>query len=189
MRLKGRGRKVRRILPAEQPPVALHFGQTRCRPQCLAQATYTQGSPEQPGNRQNSGFFPSFSSLHSEDLQTGSGQAIDGGNRLKEEMMNLQDLARYDGRDGRKAYVAVSGSIYDVTGSPLWSHGDHQGEHQAGRDLTEELRTAPHVRMVIDRFPIVDQLTADEPAAGGAGKWLLAGALLLVAVIAGALLI
>jgi len=102
--------------------------------------------------------------------------------------MNLQDLARYDGREGRKAYVAVSGSIYDVTGSPLWPNGDHQGEHQAGRDLTEELRTAPHVRMVIDRFPIVDQLTADEPATGGAGKWLLAGALLLVAVIAAALL-
>jgi len=81
--------------------------------------------------------------------------------------MTLEELSQYDGRNGRKAYVAVQGKIYDVTQSPLWAGGDHQGDHQAGGDLTEELKSAPHVRAVIDRFPVVAELTAAEPSAGG----------------------
>lgn len=77
--------------------------------------------------------------------------------------MTLEDLANYDGRDGRKAYVAVNGKIYDVTASPLWDNGDHQGAHQAGADLSDDLPRAPHVRAVIERFPVVGQLEAPEP--------------------------
>jgi predicted heme/steroid binding protein len=77
--------------------------------------------------------------------------------------MTKAELAKHDGRDGRPAYVAVSGKIYDVTASPMWSGGDHQGAHQAGADLTEELKSAPHVRAVIERFPVVGQLAADPP--------------------------
>ena len=80
--------------------------------------------------------------------------------------MTLQELARHDGSNGRQALVAVNGKIYDVTASPFWSGGDHMGEHQAGRDLTEELKSAPHVRSVIERFPLVDQLTGAEEASG-----------------------
>lgn len=80
--------------------------------------------------------------------------------------MTLQELAQHDGRNGRKAYIAVNNKVYDVTHSPLWSGGDHQGAHQAGCDLTEELKSAPHVRAVIDRFPVVAELTTTEPAAG-----------------------
>jgi predicted heme/steroid binding protein len=77
--------------------------------------------------------------------------------------MTKEELAKFDGRDGRKAYVAVSEKVYDVTDSPLWQAGDHQGMHQAGVDLTEELKTAPHVRTVVDNFPIVDHLVEPEP--------------------------
>lgn len=72
--------------------------------------------------------------------------------------MTIQELAKYDGRDGRSAYVAVSGVIYDVSNSPLWQNGLHEGAHQAGQDLTAELKLAPHVRTVIERFPIVGQI-------------------------------
>lgn len=72
--------------------------------------------------------------------------------------MTREELSFFDGREGRKAYVAVSGNIYDFTGSDHWQNGDHEGAHQAGRDLTEELKTAPHVRAVIERFPVVDTL-------------------------------
>lgn len=72
--------------------------------------------------------------------------------------MTKQELAQHDGRDGRPAYVAVNGTIYDVTASPLWQGGDHQGSHQAGHDLTEELKSAPHVRAVVERFPVVGRL-------------------------------
>ena len=74
--------------------------------------------------------------------------------------MTKNELAKFDGRDGRPAYVAVNDTIFDVSTSPLWQGGDHQGAHQAGADLTEELKSAPHVRMVIERFPVVGKLEA-----------------------------
>ena len=72
--------------------------------------------------------------------------------------MTIQELARFDGCDGRSAYVAVSGVIYDVSTSQRWKDGDHEGAHQAGRDLTEELKSAPHVRTVVERFPVVGKI-------------------------------
>lgn len=77
--------------------------------------------------------------------------------------MTRDELSQYDGRDGRAAYVAVSGTIYDVSESTYWRDGSHEDQHQAGHDLTEKLRSAPHVRTVVERFPVVDRLT--EPAA------------------------
>ncbi|NIQ93977.1 MAG: cytochrome B5, partial [Desulfuromonadales bacterium] len=75
--------------------------------------------------------------------------------------MTREELARNDGREGRKAFVAVNGTIYDFTGSKLWQDGAHEALHQAGRDLTEELKSAPHVRAVVERFPVVGKL--EEP--------------------------
>ncbi|WP_305046924.1 cytochrome b5 domain-containing protein [Geoalkalibacter sp.] len=77
--------------------------------------------------------------------------------------MTLEELANFDGRDGRKPYVAVGGKVYDVSTSPLWEQGDHQGLHQAGADLTAELATAPHVRAVVERFPVVGTIEEPDP--------------------------
>lgn len=77
--------------------------------------------------------------------------------------MTLAELAEHDGRDGRRAYIAVSGTVYDVSDSPHWENGLHPPDHQAGRDLTDELSKAPHVRAVIERFPAVG--TLEEAAA------------------------
>ncbi len=72
--------------------------------------------------------------------------------------MTIEDLAKFDGRAGRAVYIAVSNVVYDVSGSPLWQEGQHKGAHRAGRDLTEELKSAPHVRTVIERFPVVGKI-------------------------------
>ena len=72
--------------------------------------------------------------------------------------MTIEELSKYDGRDGRSAYVAVSGVIYDVSSSQHWQGGNHEGAHQAGLDLTEELKSAPHVRTLVERFPIVGKI-------------------------------
>ncbi|HML37433.1 MAG TPA: cytochrome b5 domain-containing protein [Bacillota bacterium] len=44
-------------------------------------------------------------------------------------------LLEFDGKEGRRAYVAVGGIIYDVTDFPPWSGGIHNGL-LAGADLT-----------------------------------------------------
>ena len=72
--------------------------------------------------------------------------------------MTIEELARFDGGDGRAAYVAVGGVIYDVSTSPRWKGGQHEGRHQAGQDLSDELKSAPHLRTVIERFPVVGKI-------------------------------
>jgi len=72
--------------------------------------------------------------------------------------MTKEELAAFDGKDGRKAYVAVNGKVFDVTASPYWQAGNHQNVHSAGGDLTADLLKAPHVRSVIERFPVVAAL-------------------------------
>jgi len=67
-------------------------------------------------------------------------------------------LARCDGRGGNPAYVAFEGLVYDVTGSFLWNNGLHQGYLRAGRDLTEQMKLAPHGREVLDRFRVAGKL-------------------------------
>ena len=86
--------------------------------------------------------------------------------------MTLTELANHNGQDGRRAYIAVNGTIYDVTDSPRWENGLHPPDHQAGQDLTEELAGAPHVRTVVERFPVVGTLeeTPVSQTSEGGGK-------------------
>lgn len=67
------------------------------------------------------------------------------------------ELKQFDGREGRAAYVAYDGVVYDVTASAMWEGGDHSGWHAAGGDLTEEHEEAPH-DILITGFPKVGTL-------------------------------
>jgi predicted heme/steroid binding protein len=79
--------------------------------------------------------------------------------------------------------VAVNGKIYDFTGSKLWAGGIHLQQHQAGQDLTEALMQAPHVRAVVERFPVVGQIEEPVPQpTPSLGKWLVGAAVLAVAI-------
>jgi predicted heme/steroid binding protein/uncharacterized membrane protein len=68
------------------------------------------------------------------------------------------ELAQFDGKDGRPAYVAYGGSIYDVTGGKFWKDGSHMKKHPAGMDLTDALRQAPHGEEKIKAMPLVGKL-------------------------------
>ena len=68
-----------------------------------------------------------------------------------------EELAKFDGREGRPAYVAYQGTVYDVSGSYMWEGGDHEGMHSAGGDLTAAHDDAPHDVHVTD-FPAVGTL-------------------------------
>lgn len=77
--------------------------------------------------------------------------------------MTLDELKKYNGRNGAKAYVAYRDNIYDVTESPLWKEGEHEGIHFAGEDLTDQLSGAPHGEEVFKGFPVVERLETPEP--------------------------
>jgi predicted heme/steroid binding protein len=71
----------------------------------------------------------------------------------------LEELSKYDGKNGNPAYVAVNGKVYDVTDSAFWMDGDHLASHQAGKELTEEMDIAPHGPENLDRVKLVGTLT------------------------------
>jgi predicted heme/steroid binding protein len=74
-------------------------------------------------------------------------------------VFTLEELSQYDGKDGRQAYYAYKGVIYDVTESRLWKLGEHFGL-KAGNDLTGKLEGAPHGEDVVTSMPVVGSLAA-----------------------------
>ena len=58
--------------------------------------------------------------------------------------MTEEQLSSFDGKEGRPAYIAYKGIIYDIGGSRLWRNGQHMMKHAAGTDLTAALKNAPH---------------------------------------------
>jgi predicted heme/steroid binding protein len=58
--------------------------------------------------------------------------------------MTIDELGAFDGKEGRPAYIAYKGTIYNVTQSKMWKNGSHMARHEAGNDLTEILTQAPH---------------------------------------------
>ena len=77
--------------------------------------------------------------------------------------LSLEELAGYDGKEGRAAYFAYNGEIYDASNSPLWKNGTHMGRHQAGCDLTEVLSQAPHGADKLLALPKIGKLRSTEP--------------------------
>ncbi len=58
--------------------------------------------------------------------------------------LTVEELAKFNGKDGQPAYIAVDGVVYDVTNSLAWKDGKHNG-FEAGKDLTEEIKgQSPH---------------------------------------------
>jgi predicted heme/steroid binding protein len=70
----------------------------------------------------------------------------------------LEELKQYDGKNGKPAYIAYQGNVYEVTDSDLWNGGEHMGLHEPGKDLTEEIELAPHREEVLERVKLIGKL-------------------------------
>lgn len=74
----------------------------------------------------------------------------------------LDELARFDGKNGTAAYVAVDGVVYDVSDSQAWQDGTHRSCNlgaMAGKDLSEVITQAPaNMRALLESMPVVGTL-------------------------------
>lgn len=52
----------------------------------------------------------------------------------------LEELAQYDGNNGKPTYVAIEGIVYDLSNVAEWAGGNHFG-NTAGQDLTSEFKS------------------------------------------------
>lgn len=73
------------------------------------------------------------------------------------------ELAEFNGENGKPAYVAHKGKVYDITESKLWRNGAHMKRHRAGQDLSADIQGAPHESDVLERFPQVGTLKKEAP--------------------------
>jgi predicted heme/steroid binding protein len=76
----------------------------------------------------------------------------------EERKFTLNELAEYNGKGGKPAYIAFEGKVYDVSASVFWMEGDHMGSHQAGKDLTNEIELAPHRKETLEKVKFVGVL-------------------------------
>lgn len=71
--------------------------------------------------------------------------------------LTLEELAQYNGKDGKPVYVAVNGLVYDMTGIETWKSGKHKG-NKAGTDLSKKIKSSPHGIAVLKKLKVVGKL-------------------------------
>ena len=76
---------------------------------------------------------------------------------MTEKIFTLDELKNYDGKEGRKAYIAVDGVVYDVTNVAAWQGGTHHGNN-AGNDVSDRIVKAPHGKSTLEKLKIVGKL-------------------------------
>ena len=98
------------------------------------------------------GIFSGCSSESKDQVQVSTQKEAD----LK--AFTLDELKKYNGKDGNPVYVAVDGVVYDFTDLKSWKNGEHNG-FEAGNDLTEAIKNkSPHGTSVLKKAKVVGKL-------------------------------
>lgn len=80
---------------------------------------------------------------------------------IDEVKLTPEELAKFDGQQGQKAYVAVNGVVYDMSELGSWKRGKHHGV-KAGADVTEKFVKSGHGRAKLQKMPVVGGLKTTE---------------------------
>jgi predicted heme/steroid binding protein/uncharacterized membrane protein len=78
---------------------------------------------------------------------------------------SIEELAHYNGENGKPVYISHDGKVYDVSGSKMWKTGTHLKLHCSGQDLTTDIQAAPHAPDVLERFAQIGVLKKEGEAA------------------------
>ena len=76
----------------------------------------------------------------------------------EQKKVTRQELEENNGKNGKPAWMAYQGKVYDVSESSFWIEGEHLGMHNAGKYLTNELEMAPHREENFVRVKYVGEL-------------------------------
>lgn len=72
-------------------------------------------------------------------------------------IFTLQELSRYNGKNGNPAYIAINGTVYDITNNAAWAAGTHFGL-SAGNDLTNEFASCHANQPILNTLPVVGKI-------------------------------
>lgn len=77
--------------------------------------------------------------------------------------LNTASLNEFNGKDGKKCYVAIDTTVYEIQQGRLWNNGLHdtsRGYARCGKDLTEVIKKSPHGRSKLKELPKVGTFSA-----------------------------
>lgn len=95
--------------------------------------------------------------------QENSKAAAANADTAKTMTLTLAELAKFNGQDSAKAYIAVYGIVYDVTDVKAWKGGKHKG-HRAGQDVSILIKKSPHGKSVLKKLHAIGKLVPPVPA-------------------------
>ena len=72
-------------------------------------------------------------------------------------VFSISELSNYDGMNGNPAYVAVNGTVYDVTNNSAWAAATHFGL-KAGTDVTEPFASCHAAKDILSELSMVGRL-------------------------------
>lgn len=85
---------------------------------------------------------------------------LEGINYREQKEFTIEELSQYNGINGKPAYVAVEGIVYDLSKEATWATGTHFGL-TAGKDLTEQFNSCHRNTKVINNAPKVGILVGN----------------------------
>lgn len=71
--------------------------------------------------------------------------------------LTIAELSQYNGKNGAPAYVAVNGTIYDVTNVAAWAAATHFGL-SAGHDLTQQFNSCHAGQPILSKLTVIGRL-------------------------------
>ncbi len=77
----------------------------------------------------------------------------------QQKTFTVAELAKYNGQNGNPAYVAVGGTVYDMTKLSAWKNGMHKGL-KAGTDLTAAFQSSPHTKAILNLAKVVGTVSS-----------------------------
>lgn len=75
--------------------------------------------------------------------------------------VTASELGKNNGKNGAPCWVAVNGTVYNVTGSNEWVNGEHvpsNGQAKYGRDESSSIGQSPHGTSVLTKLPVIGTL-------------------------------
>lgn len=83
------------------------------------------------------------------------------GNQSSQRVFTLEELKAFNGEGDNPAYVAVNGTVYDVSSRIPWAGGTHFGLY-AGNDLTDDFMICHSgLTTILEQLPVVGVLITD----------------------------
>lgn len=103
-------------------------------------------------------FIFNSNSSNTDNIQGGSNQTIpsDGSTGI-----STQQLAENNGQNGKPCWVAVDGTVYEISGFAQWVDGMHTpsgGKARCGKDLSSAINESPHGKSKLRLLKEIGQL-------------------------------